>query len=165
MYTSWALLCPATAPLPEGSELRLFSFIVFFSICFLFAGFKYYNPSGKKKWQNPHFRAPLKGSKDALRSGRRFFIFFFNHPRVEMQIFPRAVASLSLFKTTIWERFLPEAAPGAPQRVPVPPKHRPGEGEHTGMGSGCAAALRLFKYQGETASSWQRGEQGKADLG
>lgn len=41
-------LCLATAPLPEGSGLGLLSSILFFSIFFLFAGLKYYNPSGKK---------------------------------------------------------------------------------------------------------------------
>lgn len=34
----------SSAPLPVGSAPGLFSFIVFFTICFLFAGLKYYNP-------------------------------------------------------------------------------------------------------------------------
>lgn len=87
------------------------------------------------------------------------FFFFFNHPRVEMQIFPRAVASLSLFKAIIWEKSLPGAVAAAPRLCredgqgcggpsapgwgcPAPESIARGEGEHAGS-SGCAAFLRF----------------------
>lgn len=100
--------------------------------------------------------------------------FFFNHLRVEMQIFPRAVASLSLFKAIIWERSFSRGCSSRTQggwaavsgplwagtEVPGPRKGK--ENAPGALSSGCAAFPRLgiggfLNAREKTASSWQRG--------
>lgn len=91
----------SSAPLSAGSGLGLFFFIVF-SICFLSAGLKYYNPSNKKKIikLNPPSANAFEGLEGCTREWQELYL---NQVCFQTQIFP----SLPFFKAIIWPSCLP----------------------------------------------------------